>query len=66
MTIQIADELKKILKTEDVAVVIDAEHLCVSSRGIKDTTSSTVTSHYSGKFEEDHYKQEFLQHIYQK
>ena len=66
MTIQIANELKRILKTEDVAVVIDADHLCVSSRGIGDTTSSTVTSHFSGKFEENQYKQEFLQHIYQK
>ena len=64
MTMQIANELKRVLKTEDVAVVIDAEHLCVSSRGIEDTTSSTVTSHYSGKFAEDTYKQEFLQHIY--
>ena len=66
MTIQIANELKRILKTEDVAVVIDAEHLCVSSRGIEDTTSSTVTSQYSGKFKEDIHKEEFLQHIYQK
>ena len=66
MTMQIANELKRVLKTEDVAVVIDAEHLCVSSRGIEDTTSSTVTSHYSGKFKEDTHKQEFLQHIYQK
>ena len=65
MTMQIANELKRVLKTEDVAVVIDAEHLCVSSRGIEDTTSSTVTSHYSGKFAEDMHKQEFLQHIYQ-
>jgi len=66
MTIQIANELKKALKTEDIAVVIDAEHLCVSSRGVEDTTSSTVTSNYSGKFQEDSYKQEFLQHIYQR
>ena len=66
MTMQIANELKRVLKTDDVAVVIDAEHLCVSSRGIEDTTSSTVTSHYSGKFSEDTHKQEFLQHIYQK
>ncbi len=66
MTMQIANELKRVLKTDDVAVVIDAEHLCVSSRGIEDTTSSTVTSHYSGKFAEDTHKQEFLQHIYHK
>jgi GTP cyclohydrolase I len=66
MTMQIANELKKVLRTDDVAVVIDAEHLCVSSRGVEDTTSSTVTSHYSGKFKEDNSKQEFLQHIYKK
>jgi GTP cyclohydrolase I len=66
MTMQIANELKKVLRTDDVAVVIDAEHLCVSSRGVEDTTSSTVTSHYAGKFREDSRKQEFLQHIYKK
>jgi GTP cyclohydrolase I len=66
MTNQIANELKQVLKTDDVAVVIDAEHLCVSSRGVEDTTSSTVTSHYSGRFKEGLHKQEFLQHIYQK
>ena len=66
MTIQIANEFKSILKTEDVAVVIDAEHLCVSSRGVGDTTSATVTSKFSGKFQQDTFKQEFLQHIYSK
>jgi len=50
LTNQIAEELKEILKTEDVAVIIDAKHLCVSSRGIKDDTSSTVTSFFGGKF----------------
>ena len=44
------EELKEILQTEDVAVIIDAKHLCVSSRGIKDETSSTVTSYFGGKF----------------
>lgn len=66
MTVQIANEFKSILKTEDVAVVIDAEHLCVSSRGVEDTTSATVTSMFSGKFQEDTFKQEFLKHIYSK
>ncbi len=66
MTIQIANELRKVLKSEDVAIVVDAAHLCVSSRGVEDTTSSTVTSKYYGKFQEDTYKQEFLKHIYQK
>jgi GTP cyclohydrolase I len=50
LTNQIAEELKGILETEDVAVIIDAKHLCVSSRGIKDDTSSTVTSYFGGKF----------------
>jgi len=50
LTNQIAEELKTILQTEDVAVIIDAKHLCVSSRGIKDDTSATVTSYYGGAF----------------
>jgi len=50
LTNQIANELKTILNTEDVAVIIDAKHLCVSSRGIKDDTSSTVTAYYGGEF----------------
>lgn len=50
LTNQIAEELKAILNTEDVAVIIDAKHLCVSSRGIKDDTSSTVTSFFGGQF----------------
>jgi GTP cyclohydrolase I len=51
LTNQIAEELKAILNTEDVAVIIDAKHLCVSSRGIKDDTSTTVTSYFGGKFD---------------
>ncbi|MGY8886424.1 MAG: GTP cyclohydrolase I FolE, partial [Flavobacteriales bacterium] len=50
LTNQIAEDLKQILGTDDVAVIIDAKHLCVSSRGIKDDTSSTVTSFYGGVF----------------
>ncbi len=50
LTNQIANELKTILDTEDVAVIIDAKHLCVSSRGIKDDTSATVTTYYGGAF----------------
>jgi GTP cyclohydrolase IA len=50
LTNQIAIELASILDTEDIAVIIDAKHLCVSSRGIKDETSATVTSYYGGIF----------------
>jgi GTP cyclohydrolase I len=50
LTNQIAEDLKAILQTEDIAVVIDAKHLCVSSRGVKDDTSSTVTTYYGGAF----------------
>lgn len=53
LTMQIADELKRVLRTEDVAVYIDAKHMCVSTRGIKDVGSSTVTSSYGGRFESD-------------
>ena len=50
LTNQIAEELKRVLKTDDVAVIIDAKHLCVASRGVKDDSSTTVTSYYGGKF----------------
>lgn len=60
LTIQIAEELKTVLHTDHVAVVIEADHLCVSSRGIQDTSSQTVTSHYTGKFLNDQTRNEFL------
>ena len=64
LTKQIVTELKKVLKTEDVACVIDAKHLCVNSRGIKDIDSSTVTSEFGGKFKYDQAsKDEFLKYI---
>lgn len=64
LTMQIGNELKQILGTEDVAVIIDAHHMCVSSRGIQDVNSSTVTSFYSGKFETDEKtRSEFLKYI---
>lgn len=63
LTMQIADELKKALQTEDVAVIIDAAHLCVSTRGVNDTASSTLTAAYGGKFEEEATKQEFLKYV---
>lgn len=63
LNMQIANELKTILGTEDVAVVIDAVHLCVSSRGIRDTNSSTTTSEFSGRFLEADTRKEFLTYI---
>lgn len=63
LTNQIGNELKDILGTEDIAVVIDAKHLCVSSRGIKDDTSSTTTSFYSGKFKSSSAKKEFQNYL---
>ncbi len=53
LTNQIGSDLQEILGTEDVAVIIDAKHLCVSSRGVKDDTSSTVTVFYGGQFKTD-------------
>src|SRR5665647_1361771 len=60
LTNQIAEAIKEALQTDDVAIVIDAVHLCVASRGVNDTNSSTITSYYSGKFKEDTVKNEFL------
>ncbi|MCC6373154.1 MAG: GTP cyclohydrolase I FolE [Bacteroidia bacterium] len=63
LTMQIARELQSILETESVAVLIDAKHLCVSSRGIKDSGSATVTSFYGGQFESPECKAEFLKYL---
>lgn len=63
LTMQIVQELQQVLGTEDVACVIDAKHLCVNSRGIRDIESSTVTSEYGGKFKEDKTRREFLNFI---
>lgn len=63
LTVQIGNELKNALGTDDVAVIMDADHMCVSSRGVNDTSSSTVTSFYSGQFEQDQKRNEFLKYI---
>jgi len=63
LTMQIVQELKKVLGTEDVACVIDAKHLCVNSRGIRDIESSTVTSEFGGRFKEENVRREFLDYI---
>jgi GTP cyclohydrolase I len=60
LTNQIAEALKEALHTDDVAVIIDAEHLCVRSRGIKDTNASTITASYSGKFQDEKKQMKFI------
>ena len=63
LTMQIVQELQIALGTKDVACVIDAKHLCVNSRGIKDIESSTVTSEFGGKFKNEQTRREFLDYI---
>lgn len=63
LTMQIVKELQRVLNTNDVACVIDAKHLCVNSRGIRDIDSSTVTSEFGGKFKEQETRREFLDYI---
>ncbi|AWG26822.1 GTP cyclohydrolase I FolE [Flavobacterium kingsejongi] len=63
LTMQIVQELQKVLGTDSVACVIDAKHLCVNSRGIRDIESSTVTSEFGGKFKEEQTRREFLNYI---
>lgn len=63
MNIQIVRELQQVLGTKDVACVIDAKHLCVNSRGIRDVDSSTVTAEYGGRFKEEAIRREFLDYI---
>jgi len=64
LTMQVVQELQHILNTQDVACIIDAKHLCVNSRGIKDITSSTVTAEYQGVFKTDeNLRKEFLAYI---
>jgi len=63
MTMQIVKHLQEVLDTEDVACIIDAKHLCVNARGIRDIQSSTVTAEYGGKFKEKSVRKEFLDFI---
>jgi GTP cyclohydrolase IA len=64
LTIDIANELSSLLGTEDVAVNIEATHLCVSARGIQDTNSGTVTAEYRGAFLEPATREEFLKYLH--
>ncbi len=63
LTMQIVKHMQKAMGTEDVACLIDAKHLCVNSRGIKDINSSTVTAEYGGRFKDKEVKREFLDYI---
>lgn len=63
LTMQVVQALQEALGTQDVACVIDAKHLCVNSRGVRDIESSTVTSEFGGKFKEKETRREFLDYI---
>lgn len=63
LTLQIADALSEAMGTEDVAVFIDSKHLCVSTRGIRDVSSSTITSEFRGKFKQKETQQKFIDFI---
>jgi GTP cyclohydrolase I len=63
LTVQIGKEMQRVLNTEDVGVVIDANHMCVASRGVGDTNSKTGTAYFSGKFKDENIKREFLNYI---
>jgi GTP cyclohydrolase IA len=63
LTMQIAEELKRALQTDDVAVYIDAKHMCVQARGVEHHGASTITAEYSGKFLNETTRREFLMAI---
>jgi len=63
LTMQIGKALQTVLQTQDVAVMMDAKHLCVSSRGVKDDSSNTITSFFGGKFQEEKRKMEFFKYV---
>ena len=63
LTMQVGKALQTVLQTQDVAVFMDAKHLCVASRGVKDDSSNTITGYYGGKFQEESTKAEFLKYL---
>ncbi len=63
LTVQIVKAMQEALNTEDVACIVDAKHMCLVSRGIKDITSSTLTAEYAGKFKDPSVKKEFLHYL---
>ncbi|HBZ39373.1 MAG TPA: GTP cyclohydrolase I FolE, partial [Balneola sp.] len=63
LTLQIADALSEAMETDDVAVFIDSKHLCVSTRGIRDVSSSTITTEFRGAFKEEATQRKFIDFI---
>jgi GTP cyclohydrolase I len=63
LTVQIGREMQRVLQTEHVGVVLDANHMCVASRGVGDTNSKTGTAYFSGRFKDENIKREFLNYI---
>jgi GTP cyclohydrolase I len=63
LTMQVGKALQTVLQTQDVAIMMDAKHLCVSSRGVKDDSSNTITTFFGGKFQEEQTKMEFLKYV---
>ena len=63
LTVQIGKEIERVLHTQDVGVVVDANHMCVASRGVGDTNSKTGTAYFSGKLQDENIKREFLNYI---
>jgi GTP cyclohydrolase I len=63
LTMQIGKALQTIMQTQDVAVMMDAKHLCVSSRGVKDDSSNTITTFFGGQFQDEKVKLQFLKYI---
>jgi GTP cyclohydrolase I len=60
LIMQIFNELKSVLETDSVIIVMEAKHLCVSSRGIKDESSYTSTIQYGGIFNEEEHRNDFF------
>ena len=63
LTMQVGKALQTVLQTQDVAIMMDAKHLCVSSRGVKDDSSNTITTFFGGRFQEEQTKMEFLKYV---
>lgn len=63
LTVQIGKEMERVIQSANVAVVLDANHMCVASRGVLDTNSRTGTAYFSGKFRDENIKREFLNYI---